>query len=283
MTNPFHLQQQTHLALAQYYRWYQVYEVPLSATRIANQKAILSDDVEITSQMGTSKGKADLQQRLELFTGWQNAHHVQNTEVKLLPDGKLSLEADIVYQNIRPDLSRHSYRLHYATVLVSTEQDLPVFEKLDLQATGQIAQFDFEPAYAENRSKSFMHYWLYLLETANGDSTKLHELLADDFSLELSEGQHISNLPQFDTWISAIPQRLSASSHAYKNFKVLDHGDQSFSVTLDFDWQGFNLQGQAMRAESQHEWLLENDMELRFAKLKSMRVRMLKPFQIVDA
>lgn len=275
MTNPFQLQQQAHLALAQYYRWYQVYEVPFTKARIANQKALLSDDVEITSQMGTSKGKADLQQRLELFSGWQNAHHVQNTEVKLLPEGKLSLEADIVYQNIRPDLSKHSYCLHYATVLVSRDKDLPLFEKLDLQATAQIAEFHFEPAYPKNRSKSFMHYWLYLIETAGGDSARFHELLAPDFSLQLSDGRHIDTLEQFDAWIKAIPKQISASSHAYKNFKVVDHGNQSFGVTLDLDWQGIDLEGKQVHATNHHEWLLENDMDQRFAKLKSMQVTML--------
>jgi hypothetical protein len=106
MKNIFKAEQQTHLALTQYYRWYQVYEVPFTAKRIQNQKDILSNDVEIISSLGTSKGTEQLEDRLKVYEGWKNAHHVQHTDVKLMPDGNIALEADIIYQNIRPDQSK---------------------------------------------------------------------------------------------------------------------------------------------------------------------------------
>ena len=63
----------SHLALTQYYRWYQVYEVPLTKQRIANQADILAEDVEISSVAGVTKGKEGLEERLMLFNGWKNA------------------------------------------------------------------------------------------------------------------------------------------------------------------------------------------------------------------
>ena len=69
----------------------------------------LADDVEIVTSAGTSKGKTGLEERLKVCAGWQNAHQVNNTQVTLAPDGKLLLEADITYQNIRSDNSKFSY------------------------------------------------------------------------------------------------------------------------------------------------------------------------------
>lgn len=66
---------------------------------------------------GASKGRDGLEERLKVYTGWQNAHHVKNTQVTIAPDGKLLLEADITYHNIRPDNSKFSYTLHYSTRL----------------------------------------------------------------------------------------------------------------------------------------------------------------------
>ncbi|MEC4115200.1 hypothetical protein [Myroides pelagicus] len=71
----------THLALTQYYRWYQVYEIPFTKSTIENQLDILSDQVEISSQAGTTKGKDTLADRLQLFEGWKNAHHVKSTKI----------------------------------------------------------------------------------------------------------------------------------------------------------------------------------------------------------
>lgn len=95
MENLFELQQLTHAALAQYHRWYQVYEVPFTKERIEDQKDILADDVEITTLAGTMKGKAGVEDRLKVYEGWLNAHHIQQTKVAILPDGKISLEAGI--------------------------------------------------------------------------------------------------------------------------------------------------------------------------------------------
>ncbi len=280
MNNPFQLEQQTHAALAQYYRWYQVYEAPFTAQRIANQKDILSDDVEIVSQMGASKGKNGLEDRLKVFTGWQNAHHVQNTAVTLSPEGKLLLEADIVYQNIRPDHSQYSYTLHYSTRLQARNQDLPVFERLELKPTGEVKPFKFEAAYAENRAKSFMHYWLYLMETAHTDSGKFKELLAKDFSLQLSDGPAITQFAAFEQWLASIPGRVRTSTHAYSNFRVVDAGDNRLNVSVDFDWKGITPQGQAMVAQTHHEWVLTNTQDERFARMQSMQVTLTKPYQL---
>jgi hypothetical protein len=280
MENIFKTEQQSHLVLAQYYRWYQVYEVPFTADRINNQKDILSEDVEISSQSGTTKGKEGLEERLTVFTGWKNAHHVQNTRVKEVPDGNLSLEADILYQNIRPDDSKYSYTLHYSTLLKQRENDLPVFTKVDLKATGVIEEFKFESAYPENRTKSFMHYWLYLME--NPDAEKFKELLASDFSLQLSSNEYITTFSKFEDWLKSISDRILTSTHCYKNFKVADNNDNTFTVSVDFHWKGINVAGEKMIAATHHEWFLTNNLDERFARMKTMKVTALKPFQVVS-
>ncbi|MBY0243834.1 MAG: hypothetical protein K2Q03_00110 [Sphingobacteriaceae bacterium] len=278
MKNKFELEQNTHLVLAQYYRWYQVYEVPFTKKRIENQKDILTDDVEIVSQMGTSKGKEGLEDRLKVFEGWLNAHHVQNTKVTQLADKKLSLEADILYQNIRPDASKHSYTLHYSTILQTRNNDLPRFEKLELKPTGEVKEFNFESAYVENRAKSFMHYWLYLMETNQNELFK--ELLASTFKLNLSDGKQIENYLDFEKWKNAATAKIATSTHQYKNFNVQETEEDVFLVSVDFDWLGITIDGKEMTAETHHEWILKNDKDDRFAKMKEMTVTIINPFVI---
>ena len=50
---------------------------------------------------------------------------------------------------------------------------------------------------------------------------------------------------------------------------------------MEFDWKGITLDNQKMIAETHHEWILSNDTENRFAKMKEMRVRAVIPFQVV--
>lgn len=281
MDNIFKLDQLTHLVLAQYHRWYQVYEVPFTEQTIANQKDILSEEVEIISQNGTTKGKEGLEDRLRVFTGWQNAHHVQNTAVKLLQDGSLSLEADILYQNIRPDDSKYSYTLHYSTILSQRENDLPLFESLNLQPTGIVEEFKFEEAYTENRVKSFMHYWLYLMEKPV--LNKFDELLTKDFKLNLSSGLTIENKEAFGNWINDVQSKIKTSTHTYKNLKFTPINETTFEVAVDFEWKGITVNDEKMIAETKHHWILNNNSEERFARMKEMNVTTVKPFQIVES
>jgi hypothetical protein len=271
-----------HLALTQYYRWYQVYELPFNTARINNQLDILSEDIEISSQAGTTKGKNDLADRLKIFEGWQNAHHVKNTQVSIEDENTLRLEADILYQNIRPDDSRYSYTIHYSTLLNLRENDLPVFKAITLQPTGVIENPEFTSAYAENRAKSFMHYWLYLMETIESNAPKFEELLADKFELNMSTNPKIETLEKFQEWASSVPKRIKSSGHFPKNLKVKENQDQTIEVSVDFEWQGISIDDKPMIAETHHEWILENNLDERFARMKTMVVTQIKPFQIVE-
>lgn len=279
MENIFYKQQLTHLALAQYHRWYQVYEVPFTDRRIANQKDILSDDVVISSQAGTAQGKEGLEERLSVFEGWLNAHHVQKADVKLLPNGQLSLEADILYQNIRPDQSRFSYTLHYSTLLATRNCDLPLFTKVDLQATGIVDEFRFEEAYSENRVQSFLHYWLYLMEQP--DVLRHRELLTDSFSLELSDGQTITTIQQFNEWMGQATAQVATSSHQHKNL-IFRTSNEGFEVSVDLEWKAIRTDGKKIVAETHHQWVLSNNMDERFARMKQMKVVLVKPYQVVN-
>jgi hypothetical protein len=39
-------------------------------------------------------------QKIKVYKGWKNAHHIQNIAVNKLEDGIINLEADIIYQNL---------------------------------------------------------------------------------------------------------------------------------------------------------------------------------------
>lgn len=281
MANYFYLEQMKHLVLTQYHRWYQVYEIPFNEARIANQKDILDDQVVISSQNGRTKGKDGLEERLFVFEGWQNAHHVQNTEIKILESGLLSLEADILYQNIRPDGSKYGYTLHYSTQLRTRTNDLPLFTKVDLQPTGAVDEFQFEEAYPKNRVKSFLHYWLYLMECP--DLQRFKELLNDDFTLNLSQGERIQDLSAFQVWLDQAQAQIQSSSHTYSDLQIEQQTDGSFLVRFDAQWRAIRRDHQKMIAETRHEWLLTNNPDERFSRMRNMQVKELIPFQIVSS
>ncbi|ALD21704.1 hypothetical protein [Hymenobacter sp. DG25A] len=272
--------EQSHLALAQFYRWFQLYERPLTDERRQHALALLADDVEIQSVNGAFKGHAAFLERLALYDGWKTAHHVQFAAVKPLTPDTLELVGHVLFQNIRPDGNRHSYNLQYDARLALIPDELPVFTSIKLTPTGNVEPVAFEDAYPVNRVSSLLHYWLYCMETHNGDASRMRELYTPEFELYTATAGHLSNWEQVQAWIGALPVRISYSSHHIRDLTVQANADSTFSASFILDWQGISSEGEPMIAELQHEWLVEDNPNNRFAALKNVRIVTTEPFQI---
>jgi hypothetical protein len=211
----------SHAAQVQYYRWYQLYERDMfNPKRLAHQLDILDENVVIKSAAGEMKGRANYPERLAVYKGWKNAHHVQDVVVNDNADGSINLEANIIYQNIKPDGAESIYAIHYSTELNKGEGLLPKFTKLTLTPTGELASKPFEDAYLINRCKSLMHYWLLNMEQLDGSVEPFKELLATNFELDFSTISEITKMEELQVWLNGTPKQLSISSHFPKNFSV---------------------------------------------------------------
>jgi len=275
MEQDFKLEVLTHAILAQYHRWYQVYEVPFTKKTIANQKDILGDDIEIITHAATTKGKDGLEERLKVYEGWLNAHHVQHTEVKQLSENELSLEADIIYQNIRPDETKYSYTIHYSTLLSLRKNDLPVFTKIQLTPTGEIKDFIFQSAYAENRCKSLIYYWFYLIEILPHNFENFTELVAAEFSIQLVDGVVIKSTKELSAYFETVSSKIKTGIHRIFDIDIKQVEEDVFSVAMNVNWKGISTDGQQLTRDTKHEWLLVNNKEEQFARIKNMIITLI--------
>jgi trehalose-6-phosphatase len=113
------------------------------------------------------------------------------------------------------------------------------------------------------------------------DIKRFHELLDENFTLYISNGDKISGFESFKNWINSNASKIKTSTHRYKNLEIINNNN-IVKVEVDFDWKGIMVDNKKMIAETHHEWILSNDTENRFAKMKEMKVTEIKPFQIVD-
>jgi hypothetical protein len=268
-----------HLAKAQLYRWYQLYERDMNDLRIANQMDILVEDIHMKTAVGEMKGKQNYPERLSVYKGWKNAHHVENMKIISTEKG-IQLEADIRYQNIRPDGEKKSYTIHYSTELTKIEDDLPKFSSIEIAPTGETNEA-FKDAYPVNRTKSLMHYWLASMERLDGNVTPFKELLADDFILNFSIVSNITSIPELKTWLNGSPMKLKESSHYPENFSVKTIMENEYEVTVEFDWKGITKDNKQMQARTKHIWYVVDNPNERFAKILKADVFQLYPFEII--
>lgn len=270
---------QEHAALAQYHRWYQFYERPEGG--IANAIDILSEDVVVTSGLGTANGHDEYAARVtQLPDTWQNAHHVQSTEIAHGEDGAMTLTAQIIYQNqgMLPDEAVRQAELTYTVELVPGETILPLLSNVLIAQNSESTGEMFVDAYAENRMLSLVHYWLALIEDPSRNPEPVREILASDFSLNFSSGA-ITDFDGFKEWLAGPGSQVTASTHVISNFTVTETTSNTYAVTVDFDWSGIVPDGSELVAKTRHSWIVENDPTERFARIKTVDVEVLEPFR----
>ena len=264
-----------HAAIVQYHRWYLFYERDFeNKQRLENQLEILADDIKMKSAAGEMQGKANYPERLKVYKGWKNAHHIQNITVNKLENGTINLEADIIYQNLKSDGSNDSYPLHYSTFLKEVPGTLlPVFTEINIKPTGEIKDPTFKDAYPENRMLSLMHYWLLNMEQLDGNVAPFKEVLADDFKLNFStNSKPIITIEQLEQWLNGTPKQLKESSHFPENFTVKVISENEYEVNVDFVWKGITKADQKLTATTTHQWIVKDNPNDRFAKIKEATI-----------
>lgn len=269
-----------HLGKVQLYRWYQLYEREMNPERISNQMEILADNIYMKTAAGEMRGKQNYPGRLAVYKGWKNAHHVENINI-LKTDKGLELQADIRYQNIRPDGEKKSYTIHYNTELNKNGNALPQFSSIEIEPTGETKE-TFRDAYPENRTKSLMYYWLASMESLDGDVEPFKELLTEDFTLNFSTSNKIKSIQELETWLNGIPMQLQESNHYPEKFSVKTIVENEYEVTVEFDWKGITKDNKQVRARTKHIWYVIDNPNERFAKILKADVSQIEPFTIKE-
>lgn len=271
-----------HLAKAQLYRWYQLYERPMNDERINNQLEMLDENIMMINSSGEFKGTNGYPERLKVYNGWQNAHHINSIAVTLLDDNSIGLEVDLHYQNIKPNGEKQSYAIHYNDIRLEKVVDsLPKFTRVEIvpvRATDE----EFEDAYPTNRTKSLMYYWLACMESLDGDVNSFKELLADDFELNFTSNANIKSISELEAWLKEAPMQLKKSRHYPEKFTVKTIMENEYEVIVEFDWKGITKENKQVKAKTKHIWYVVDDLNERFARILKADVSQIEPFMIVE-
>ena len=266
-----------HAAMAQFHRWYQLYEN--NAVPIENSLDILAAEVTVKSGLGEGKGHDVYKQRIaQLPKAWKNAHFPRNIQVTPKADGSTELTAEVTYFNegMKPGVVG-SAELTYTTVLKGSETVLPRFSSIEIKQNSEGTTPNFKDAYPDNRVRSLLHYWLALIEDPARRLEPFKEILAEGYALNFSSGK-ISDAAAFEKWFRGSASSVTASTHVVQNLKVEALNASEFKMSAELDWEGILPTNAEMTARTRHVWLVVDNPKERFARIKTMDVEALRPF-----
>jgi len=65
---------------------------------------------------------------------------------------------------------------------------------------------------------------------------------------------------------------LKESSHFPENFTVKVISEKEYEVNVDFVWKGISKEGQKLTATTSHHWIVKDNPNDRFAKIKEVTI-----------
>lgn len=269
-----------HAIKTQLYRWYNGYERYFTASRIANQLALLAEDIVVTTPRGKIAGKANYSWGLKDYKGMKIAHTIENIKVTTKINKSISVVVSLIYHGIQRDGTDNCMRFTYENELVQIPNQLPLFKSIQLSVADVLGAPTFKDAYPRLRSLALMHYYLFLIEQLSDNSTEFQEILTDDFQLNLSPTTVISSIIDLGNWLKGIAQKITITSHYPRHIEVRALSLNKYELKVGFDWEGWTKRKQEMTAKTRHTWVIIDKKNDRFAKIQSIEVEQLVPFPI---
>lgn len=269
-----------HAIKAQLYRWYNGYERYFTASRIANQVALLAEDIVITTPRGKIAGKANYSWGLKDYKGMKIAHTIENIKVTTKINGSISVAVSLIYHGIQRNGTDSCMRFIYENELAQIPNQLPVFKSIQLKVDGVLESPTFKDTYPRFRSLALMHYYLFLIEKSQENATEFQEILTEEFQLNLSPTTVVTSIPDLGAWLKSVAQKVTITNHYPKQIEVTALSLNKYELKVDFDWEGWTTTKQKMTAKTRHTWIIIDKKNERFAKIQSITVEQLVPFAI---
>ena len=94
--------------------------------------------------------------------------------------------------------------------------------------------------------------------------------------------KRVKNYEQFEVWMKIAESKISSGLHSPKNFKANTNTDGTIHFSFDVEWRTISISGHKTIAEENYDWILENNLDERFARIREMKVKQIRPPVVVD-
>lgn len=259
-----------HLLLTQIYRYYLIFQKPYTVERIQHHLDLLSDDIIRTYTDDTVRGKSGIKQRLTLIRNLQHSFYFKNIKIKHYSNGKHQAKVSYHFHDILPDLSEEHYNMVDEFDLQELENEMPLITKVSmLSMEKSMNKQPFKSTYAETRGRSFLHLWLYCMESCNKSADIFKQFLSADFSFQ-TEDKIINTFTDFSKWLENLLSQYLRSAYIPKDIVAQENEDGSINLKFVLDVDRITLDRKIEMAEIRYQWRLINDPNHKYPRLKEL-------------
>ena len=261
------------------YKWFQLFERPITTERIQLQMDLLANDVSIITSLGSIKGKSNFPNQMSIFNNWTLANHI--AEIDIYPVGVRMYSAltKSDYHVIHPDGNVKNYTVQFEADLKLNDDLNCEFHRIVIKSVAN-ANDKFKDNYALHRASDVVCYCMGMIEKNVIDSSLFENCFESDFEIQPLKNTSINSLSSILVWIEELNKTWANLSLNPVNISVHTSPDDEIEVKFDLLMEGVDMNGKSVSSLSKNQWLLSNDINEAFARVKLIRVEKLEPIFI---
>ncbi len=263
------------------YRWFQLYERPLSPNRISCQMDLLDERVRIISAVGKVYGKEHFSAELLKFNNRKNSFVIENINVYPCGINMYTAQTTVFYNGVNATGENKSYMLTFEADLKRLDDISYTFLRIKLKTKKEV-KGNFVDAHSQNRSLGLIHYCMGLIEHQVKDPGVLKSCFLPEFTVQPLGCNPIHERTELIQWISNINGLIQGVQISPVNITVEEiiDSDKFYDVQFDLLFEGYNSAGIFKNSLSKNRWIIKDNANDCLPKIKSIEVEKLEPIFI---
>ena len=158
---------------------------------------------------------------------------------------------------------------------------LPLVDSVSISAPELAGAYPAREAPKDipHRILALKHRWHALVETPTKTPEPFKDIIGERFVMDWGYGS-VSGYDDLAAWLAGSASSVGAARHDIALFEWSELSRDHYRAVFEFDWHGYSLDKQPMRAKSRHTWQVHDRRGERYPRLQRMDVEFLIPFHV---
>ena len=264
----------TNLVKSAIYRWFQLFEQPLTKERVDLQLKLLSPEIHIETPLGQISAKEQFPQKIFIFEQWVNAVHFD--EIYVHPCGVRVYTAYLnsSYEVQMIDGSKVNYVVNFEADVILNDDLTYQFKRIKIKKDQKYHVFQ-KDIYSFLRTSELVHYSFGLLERSSDNIQLYKNFFNPEFEINTLNSEKITTLPDLSSWLAKLNLKWKNLMLNPTNIEAVILPSSEIQVSFDLLMEGENMDGMKKISLSKNIWVVTNNPLEEYARVKSMKAEAL--------
>jgi hypothetical protein len=262
------------------YQWTHFFERPRNEKRIALFEDLLDEDIIFINSLLSVSGIENFKHFTNELEGLKISHFIEEIDSYPCGVGMYTVDANLRSQSTDKNGDTQEFLINFNGD-VKIENDFKIkFLRLKVKDSDPKPVLKLQDNFIMNRACSVVHHCMGLVERNISTEKILDPIFTEGFAVNALYFGTIQSKAGIIEWINGIHKKIQNVSLTPVNIKANEINGNQIEVNFDLLIEGEIEEGERVESLSKNTWILEDNLDEIFSRVKMISVEKLDPIFI---